>query len=1020
MIEKDQLARCLALKKKLAKKGKKASLTTLLLKKEYITKDQLEEIVRVHNERVGGDDAKAAKAKRRSRRSKRAKAEGDEEEAPSRKSKRARSEGDADAKAEKKKKKKKEKEKKDDDGDDGDAESAKTSKRSSTSTKSKRSSSASTKSKRSSSASTKTSKRSSTSTKTSKRRSKRSAAKKALSDIGSEVESATGQMDPALFQSAETDDVETEKRRLIGCPECGKKYRVRKTQVGKRFKCRRCKYRVKVPKDLFQRDVAELNAVAVEEFVLASSDQTGMDSDSGNGAVEAAAAAAAMVDKIGAGKAPSIRELAKAATIHKPRGPKTAKFGAAAAATLVACLLGVVGIVGGFYYVHQSGVEEDARERADRISKEFGGWKTNVDTALGKVRAGAEAQSPQAIGGSLAELDIARAARSDLLLGGNAGKASQYELDQKFDEFKSEMLVLKGNLILKRGGLRVGEAIADFQKAAALSPTHEPTQIALARTRIFARQYGLAAEGLKELAKTAQGAAAMRGYALERGDVPLKAAEAYSSLTDPLGPVLAARALVAGKEFSKAHEAIGKAKELTGADRAAAKIFEALALEGKGRKKQAFDVLDLAVAEGREIPYPRLFRGAMRLRQGGDAKTALSDIQKGNRLGVTAWGHYLEGEAKLALLNLGGALASYREALQAPEPDLARTVAGINPFEEPQAPDYKVLARCRLGAYENLSGKLRAAKIHCSRARNDNPFSPYAQAALTHLDLLQDEVALSPDSEELIRRALELSTRAGGSEAEPIRATTTGYLLLVYGGLLTTTSRYKEAVKVLNQAAKLDPHLAAASGVLQGDANKRDGQVTASRHAYMGAARSEAADPAYALALRLTRGKTKPKRLLEAAQALLLRNPYNAHAYMLRGQARVRNKEPKLALEDLGRAVAINPQFSEGFRARAYLFLRQLPEAMRDADEAGKDFDRAMAVERDQGGITPETFLGKARFHKAKLQPKPALRMLDQCVAAHPDFAEAYGLRAGIHKSEGNDAAYKSDLKRYRELTKTK
>ena len=57
-VTKDQITRCLALKKKLAQeKGKNVALGALLIKKGYLTKEQLEEVVHLHDAQL---DAKAA------------------------------------------------------------------------------------------------------------------------------------------------------------------------------------------------------------------------------------------------------------------------------------------------------------------------------------------------------------------------------------------------------------------------------------------------------------------------------------------------------------------------------------------------------------------------------------------------------------------------------------------------------------------------------------------------------------------------------------------------------------------------------------------------------------------------------------------------------------------------------------------------------------------------------------------------------------------------------------------------
>ncbi|RMG19168.1 MAG: hypothetical protein D6731_00220 [Planctomycetota bacterium] len=1011
MVDKEQLTKCLALKKKLAKKGKKVQLGSLLIRKGYIDEEQLETIVRLHNERLAkrsarqraaADDEAGGRRSRRSKRSKRSKRAGDGGEETPRKGR----------------KRKKKARPLADEADEDEGQAAVE-----TATATREAKAKSKKGKARDAAGRRRSARTSARAKTSREaRAKKSASKRRASAredaaaSASALESAVEGADPALFQSARESDVETTRRRLIGCPECGKKYRVRPNQVGKRFHCRRCNYRIKVPRDLFERPIERPNAVEVEEFVLSSSDQ--VDPEEAEEAVRAAAVASKAVERIG--KKASIRELAQAAEKWqaKPVGPQR-RFGLKGLLTMAASFGTLAAIVGGGAYAYQAKQERLAREKQARIDAEFDAWKEKLDAALAKATAAEERKDPDLLGGVLGDVVVALEAKDGLLRGNNRQRAEQLIAAQGVEQRLRDLHLARGRLILARGGLRAAEALRDFEEAVRFDPGDEGAQCALGRVRVLARRFADAARGLEGAAKASQRARALRGLALELGGAGAKAAEVYASLEAPEGAVLAGRAYLVDGEWGRAQDAVRKSG-LQGPAVAAAKIVEALALEGKNEFRQALALLDRAVLEAKELPFAYLARAAFRLRHGGDPEQALQDAKAGNRQGATAWGLLLQGDAQLALLRWQDALSSYREAAQARRgaEEGLRVEGEVDPFAPPVAPDFRVVARARLALAHVLSGEAEAARVELSKGIQANPFSPYGQAALAHLDLLGEQGKLSPESEFLFQQALEKSRRLDAPEGELVPSVSSAYLLLVKGALLVTRTRYGEAVESLRRAADLDPNLAAAARALEGQAHRRSSRATDSREAFRAAARHDERSRSYRMAARLLASPKVPSERLEGAvRCLLLQNPYSAHARVLEARVLLRRERPKEALAALDKAIARNPELGLPYTRRALFFLLELPESMRDVDQAGRDLDQALAVESRAGGVRPLTYWARAVYHQERGEIPQAIAILDRCLKEHEDYAEAFKLRAKLHSQAGDKVKAQADWKRYKDLT---
>ncbi|MEZ6185346.1 MAG: hypothetical protein R3F62_10100 [Planctomycetota bacterium] len=555
MVEKEQIDQCLRLKKKLAKeKGKKVALGALLLKKGYLSKEQLEEIVAIHDKaaakaeaKAGGKpaSAKSSKTESKSRRSKRATqngvaaAEGDEKDA---RRKRAKTEGKRSTGASAKRESVSSK-----------RESAST-KRASGKTTSARKATGSRKRETAEAGDDprKSAKKASVSRKretggdkpeSSKRatrsKSKRvSATTKAVKDKSSKDRlkargrrddpSQNGALASDVFLSATESAVDEVDKRIVACPSCGKKYRVREKQVGKRFNCRRCETKIKVPKDLFERALEPESGV--DEFTLSGSDV--LDS------AELQAAAAVAQQSVQKVQRKSIADLAQAAEKHQKKGlgPRT-KFGTPQLITLAVSLVVLGGVVYGLVWYSGRIEAEQKAQLEERIRSEYEDWNTELGAAMQELGALAALEGDEfnaalesgQLANVQAKIDALRQQRPSS--GGNLAKAEAREQELEIDGKVRALLGRQAEIYRAMGGYQIDNAIDALKAAAAIDPSNVDGQLDLAGLLLSVRRTAQALEVLGPL--SGEGAEALKALAMERGGNAAAAAEGYGKLEDP-------------------------------------------------------------------------------------------------------------------------------------------------------------------------------------------------------------------------------------------------------------------------------------------------------------------------------------------------------------------------------------------------------------------------------------------------------------------------------------------------------
>lgn len=1012
-ITKEQLTKCLALKKKLAKeKGKKVALGALLLKKGYLDKGQLEECVKLHNaalEKEGAKEGKDADAKKRKkRRSKRSKKVEEEAGATSEAPEEASEERPA-AKRSKKKKSKRS------GGEDKDEEAA-------TATATKETKSKTGRSKRS--------RRSRTSRDS---RSKRSRKQDASQD-GDPLESAMDAVDPSVFASAMEMDSETDSRRLIACPECGKKYRVKRNQVGRRLNCRRCDHRIKVPKDLFVRDseISEVHpAMEVEEFVLGSGSGIVEDSQEasappkgkkgkapakGKGRkkaslAEAAAQAAAAVEKVS--NEPSIADLAANAMSHKPKPLKPKKkFTAKDLGTMLVSAAALVAIVGGGYQFFIAGPAQEAKEKEEaRLDAEFTKkFKEPLDRALEEAKNAQEAKDPRALGN--ARENLAQIAKMEGMLGPVKTRSVAYAAKHDLENKVRQLMEEEGYLYLEKGGLQATRGLEVLSKALELPGVGEEVRLKVASIQIEHRQYETATKILAEA--SGKEAKALLGLAWERGGVAKEAKAAYGDTGDPLSSVLSARAELAAGNPQGALQALASASGLEGRGLAAASLVKAQALEAKRDFGGASAAYDLAVANAKGSPIPRAARAEFNLRQ-GKFKDALADAQASS----CPRGTLAAGDAQLALLNLDAAMSAYKSAAAqaaepAPKDEGALLVAGyVDPLEAPAPSDAGAVASCRLAQIYYAQERYIEAQETVQAALAASPTEPVALATLALFALLQEQEGAS---DLYLDRAVELCTKIKKSKDKPYLASPgTAYVLWVHGLRRLQQQRLDDAIEALELAPTFDSNLRGPCGVLAGRAHEKKGSRRATvDQSYLNSAAAERTVSLDLLAEHVKRGRSI-QNLEKECHALLARNPYHAQARVLRSKAYLKEGKHQEALADANAALEANPKVREAYLHRALLLLRDLPHEMRDANKGILDVQAAVALEGSGDRALLRYVQALAAFQGSE-GAKKANEYLTQCLEEDENFAWAYDLKATLLEFEGKKSDAAAARKKFEEL----
>ncbi len=1047
MVTKEQLAKSLAIQKKLEKP---VGLGAIFLKKGYISREQLEEIVKLHNEAKdkNGSASTGEKKKKKKKKSKKDKdgkeaaassgseasgsgttasgseaASGSEvkSEAPSNGSESGAAAASAPSSEEKKPEEAKKEEKKDD-------------------------------------------KKSSKTTGALKKEPDKKAS------TASESQTSQSDIDTALLESAPSDagpiDETDPERRVITCQKCSKKYRIKKKQAGKKFACRKCKTKVKIPRDIFDKPAAgsassagaaaknkeksaKNPAMKVEEFSLGSGSDVGevakpakgdkseeKDKESAptskkpstptkkvSGSASAALApagkksGASSAVKEGAVKEGGYGDLVKAAQEKKvtPLGPKITKGQRVMGYIQAVIFLGiVVGIGAGiWYWKHMEAVERQQKIQ-QQIDTEWTNvstpYKTAVDVAKKAVldgKAGLEkggelpiellrdlTTSATGLEKALAGLRPSDASQQVIQAQANIEKARALLAETAPDALVRSIYLTRARVHLAMGGeSHVLEACRDCAEIVKRDPTCDEAYALLAQAELRRRNYVAAIEASKKALslKNDPKTHAYLAVALEAGDLCKDAVKEYEALaaTDPIALVFKARALLLDGDADGALGALDAAK-VEGEALAAAHARRGQALERKGDLDGAAKAFEAAAAAGGKSGRAHVARGEFLLRIGKFEEAAASFDASLKESGGARAALGL-GEAKAAELDGESAKRSFLQANSLPVVSSSAKLLGeLDAFDDPRGPDPRATAQRRAGDLALAAGKGPEARSYYYGAAAMDSFDPESHSAIAQYEMsLKNTGAAEPQVK--LARALLHSAKDHDPkvEAPPVRGTAAARCLLVEAAYWDTKGDLNAAERAIDQALVADPIAAGAPAfALKGAVLTRKGERERARNEYQKALDLEEA------------GKDAPSRFYNEAKAALegaklLRGPVEA-ALARAGAAEAAIRKARTALDV---TLALSPRHVHALWARGRIDMLD-----KKWDEAIKRFTAAV----DANLYFIDAYLARGFFYvrdfpdRQEGMNEAALQDFEQAIALDAQRVDAFFGRALVRRNHND------------------
>lgn len=125
------------------------------------------------------------------------------------------------------------------------------------------------------------------------------------------------------------------------------------------------------------------------------------------------------------------------------------------------------------------------------------------------------------------------------------------------------------------------------------------------------------------------------------------------------------------------------------------------------------------------------------------------------------------------------------------------------------------------------------------------------------------------------------------------------------------------------------------------------------------------------------------------------------------GLAPFRQGDYARAIADLDRALALYPEYAEGYCTRAGCLLKE-----NKLDAALGDIERAIALKADY----PDSYQRRAEIRIRKGEDDKALADLAKAIGLKPDYADAYATRGRLLQRRGEFASAREDLQKAAEL----
>lgn len=155
---------------------------------------------------------------------------------------------------------------------------------------------------------------------------------------------------------------------------------------------------------------------------------------------------------------------------------------------------------------------------------------------------------------------------------------------------------------------------------------------------------------------------------------------------------------------------------------------------------------------------------------------------------------------------------------------------------------------------------------------------------------------------------------------------------------------------------------------------------------------------------------SSPSEIIAACTDYIAANPSRtsalARAYTWRGRAYEHSDEPDRAIEDLNRAIDIEPSaIAFKFRANAY-------RMKGDAVRALADYDRSLALEQDE-----LAWVGIAKVQVSQERYDLAVKAMDEAIKLRPGDAALYWWRGNVYRDSGQYTKAIQDYDKILEMT---
>ncbi|MDF1662964.1 MAG: hypothetical protein P1V97_14410 [Planctomycetota bacterium] len=688
-------------------------------------------------------------------------------------------------------------------------------------------------------------------------------------------ESGASLISDSLLESADmtvsqeeeiVDDTGKIQKKIIACSDCGKKYRVKPKQAGKRFDCRRCNTKVRVPKDYFDAPDEDIQEVPRKKKRRDKKDRkkgrTGRHSRrSKRSKTKASKSSASIpVEEFDLGAMESDEEFEaqskakkeskrKSERVEKAKSPKKteteASYASLAAEALKApkasvapqkvsvvqlvifSVLLIVSIGGVFGYlqyeesVRVAAIDKERKAEWEKISATLLELNKEADELLEKQAVSAnDADAFRSMERAVQSRD---AVRDTLLFPENRSKAQALsENTYKFTEKRQLLLSKAAEIFVGMNNLAMQqEAVSIYKKTLEIKKTPDVLADygqALARLYDWSSALASVQEAL-DLDKSNKKALLAKGHILESADAPNEAADIYELLAraEPFAAVLCARAWLNAGDKASAVKKLGEAANAESVQNdpvklATVQIFQAEIHSRKDEYDTAETSLKKAVATAPKFPWPHIKLGYLYLKK-GDFEKSISEFEAAQKTGGGPEAYLGLAIAHESNFDINKAKEFYRKAAGAKSTatSIGPVIGAVALMTEPLNPqNVRSRAKRRLGDLYRALGDFDRAKREYQESRKADEWNGIA---LTRLARIFKKMKFDRKAKSFLRTAESMSM--GYKQGNPItfegkvrrRSLATAELFVTLGLFEQMAQKFSRASDAYEIAVKISESL---------------------------------------------------------------------------------------------------------------------------------------------------------------------------------------------------------------------